>query len=101
MIVSFPALECVTSISHQEHRRPARCLETEQMLWAARLLCRRSVNTTAKAAGMKRTDSVTVQAAIYRNHRAPEGMRREILRPLGQESRFHGRRKNKTRILAA
>ena len=43
MIVSFPALECVTGISHQEHRRPAHCLETEQMLWAARLLCWRSV----------------------------------------------------------
>lgn len=48
VIVSSPASECVTSVSHQQHRGPARCLETEQMLWAARLLCRRSAEHNSK-----------------------------------------------------
>lgn len=41
VIVSPPASECVTRVSHQQYGRPARCLETKQMLWAARLLGRR------------------------------------------------------------
>ena len=40
IVIVNPALECVTSVSHQQHR-DLHLDETKQMLWAVRLLCRR------------------------------------------------------------